>query len=98
MGKIPLDDIAERLAVVNGSALAEGLGNILKRRKLTPREQVLVWIGVLARLRSICDQHLGRTLADEVFATIEAAVSQERGKSSGGRRHRHRSRKSEPLH
>jgi hypothetical protein len=88
--KMLFDDVAERLAVERGSILAEGLGTLVRRRDLTPREKVLVWIGVLARLRTICNQQLGQTQTDDVFASIEVAARRERARDSSERRQRSR--------
>jgi hypothetical protein len=88
--KRPFGDGDLPSAVIKGSALAERLGNNLAHGTLSASEQVLTWIGVFSRLRAICDQQLGRVQAADVFAAIEAAVRQERGKIPAARRQRFR--------
>lgn len=70
----------DKSAILEGSILADGLVRCLEDRDLSSRDRFLMWIGVFARLRVICDQQLGHAICDDVLVTAAAAHRQERAR------------------
>jgi hypothetical protein len=71
----------ERSAIIEGSVLADALVRCLEDTELSSHDRVLLWIGVFARLRIICDQQLGHASCDDVLKTAATAHHQQRAQA-----------------